>query len=237
MNTRAAAVSLTEPTPQQDRLARAADISRALWLTYITLAWMTIEGAASLILGRMSKSLLLESFGFDSAIELFSAGVLLWRLRVEHRGRATPAKIDAIEKKASKLAGYALVLLAFYVVVNSAYGLFVRRSATDTSESVWGILIGLVAVAGMPILARHKLKIAARLNSRALRADAMEAITCGYLSLVLIAGLAATWLLNWWWLDSAAALALVPFLIKEGREAIRGHGCCGGCQSRAGEPL
>jgi len=89
-----------------------------------------------------------------------------------------------------------------------------------------GILIGLVAKIGMPILAGYKLQVAARLNSRALRADAIESITCGYLSIVLVVGLAATWLLGWWWLDSVAALALIPFLIKEGRAAISGKECC-----------
>src|SRR5205823_3951724 len=104
---------------------------------------------------------------------------------------------------------------------NSAYGLFLSRRETDTHESAWGILIGLVAKIGMPILAGYKLKVAARLNSRALRADAIESITCGYLSIVLIVGLAATRVLGWWWLDSALALALIPFLIKEGRSAIK----------------
>ena len=88
-----------------------------------------------------------------------------------------------------------------------------------------GIIIGLVAKIGMPILAGYKLRVAARLNSRALRADAMEAITCGYLSIVLMVGLAATRLFGWWWLDSVAALGLVPFLIKEGRAAVSGEGC------------
>jgi divalent metal cation (Fe/Co/Zn/Cd) transporter len=78
---------------------------------------------------------------------------------------------------------------------------------------------------GMPILAAYKLKVAARLNSRALRADAIESITCGYLSIVLMVGLAATRILGWWWLDSVAALALIPFLIKEARAAVRGE-CC-----------
>jgi divalent metal cation (Fe/Co/Zn/Cd) transporter len=49
----------------------------------------------------------------------------------------------------------------------------------------------------------------------------MEAITCGYLSVVLMAGLGATWLLGWWWLDRVASLALIPFLVKEGREAVK----------------
>jgi divalent metal cation (Fe/Co/Zn/Cd) transporter len=75
----------------------------------------------------------------------------------------------------------------------------------------------------MPILAGYKLKVAARLDSRALRADAVESITCGYLSIVLMIGLAVTRLLGWWWLDSVAALALIPFLIKEARAAISGE--------------
>ena len=88
------------------------------------------------------------------------------------------------------------------------------------------MLIGLVAKIGMPILAGYKLKVAARLNSRALRADAIEAIVCGYLSIVLMAGLAATRIVGWWWLDSVAALALIPFLIKEARVAIQGEEAC-----------
>ena len=59
---------------------RSDDVRLALLLTYITIGWMTIEGAASLLLGWASKSLLLEAFGIDSVIELFSAAVLLWRL-------------------------------------------------------------------------------------------------------------------------------------------------------------
>jgi divalent metal cation (Fe/Co/Zn/Cd) transporter len=78
----------------------------------------------------------------------------------------------------------------------------------------------------MPVLARAKLRLAQEIGSRALRADAMESLTCGTLSWVLLAGLLANAALHWWWLDSAAALALIPFLIREGREAIAGE-CCG----------
>ena len=206
---------------------RSADVRVALWLTYITLVWMTIEGAASLLLGWASKSLLLEAFGIDSVVELFSAGVLLWRLKVEASGLADEARVESVERRAARWVGYSLYALVAYVLFNSAFGLFVVARVTDTHESAWGIVIGLVAKVGMPILAGYKLRVAARLNSRALRADAMEAITCGYLSIVLMVGLAATRLLGWWWLDSVAALALIPFLIKEARDAIRGEcECC-----------
>src|SRR5437773_4421986 len=209
--------------------SRADAVRLALLLTYITLGWMTIEGAASLLLGWASKSLLLEAFGIDSVIELFSAAVLLWRLRIEAGGTATSEHVNFVERRAARLVGYSLYALVIYVVLNSGYGLFIAKRITDTHESVWGILIGVVAKIGMPILAAYKLKVATRLNSRALRADAVESITCGYLSIVLMIGLAATWLLGWWWLDSVAALALIPFIIKEARTAISGEPCstCG----------
>jgi divalent metal cation (Fe/Co/Zn/Cd) transporter len=206
--------------------SRADNVRRALLLTYITLGWMTIEGATSLLLGWASKSLLLEAFGIDSVIELFSAAVLLWRLRVEASGAATSEHVEAVERRAARWVGYSLYLLVMYVVFNSGYGLFVAKRITDTHESVWGILIGVVAKVGMPILAGYKLKVAARLNSRALRADAVESIVCGYLSIVLIVGLAATRILGWWWVDSVAALALIPFIIKEARAAISDRECC-----------
>ena len=78
----------------------------------------------------------------------------------------------------------------------------------------------------MPILAKAKLRIAAKISSRALRADAMETLTCGYLAWLLLAGLMATALLHWWWLDSAASLAIVPILVREAKEALAGEPCC-----------
>src|SRR5438094_307740 len=171
---------------------RSDNVRFALLLTYITIGWMTIEGAASLLLGWASKSLILEALVIDSVIDIFSAAVLLWRLRVEASSAATSERVDFVERRAARLVGYSLYALVAYVLVNSGYGLFIAKRITDTNESIWGILIGAVAKVGMPILAGYKLKVAARLNSRALRADAIESITCGYLSIVLMVGLAAT---------------------------------------------
>jgi divalent metal cation (Fe/Co/Zn/Cd) transporter len=217
----------TEEHRLAEATSRSGDVRFGLLLTYITIGWMTIEGTASLLLGWASKSLLLEAFGIDSVIELFSAAVLLWRLRVEASGSVTSERVTLVEDRAARLVGYSLYALVAYVLLNSSYGLFIAQRITDTQESVWGILIGVVAKIGMPILAGYKLKVAARLNSRALRADAVESITCGYLSIVLIIGLAATRLFDWWWLDSVAALALIPFVIKEARAAISGGCGCG----------
>src|SRR5207237_10597688 len=86
---------------------------------------MTVEGTAALLLGWASKSLLLEAFGIDSVVELFSAGVLLWRLKVEAGGRADEARVESVERRASRWGGYLVCVLVAYVVFNSGFGLFV----------------------------------------------------------------------------------------------------------------
>src|SRR5438046_9426618 len=101
-----AAQGLEEADPQSIR-QRADDVRLALVLTYITLGWMTIEGAASLLLGWVSKSLLLEAFGIDSIVELFSAAVLLWRLRIEASGTATSERVSRVAGSAGRLVASA----------------------------------------------------------------------------------------------------------------------------------
>jgi divalent metal cation (Fe/Co/Zn/Cd) transporter len=68
-------------------------------------------------------------------------------------------------------------------------------------------------------LARAKLRLADSLQSGALRADAVESIACGYLSAVVVIGLAALLFVNARSVDGITALVLVPFLLRETDEA------------------
>src|SRR5438046_8747375 len=132
--------NLVEGETKRFTASRADAVRLALLLTYITLGWMTIEGAASLLLGWASKSLLLEAFGIDSVVELFSATVLLWRLRIEASGTATSEHVNFVERRAGRLIGYSLCALIVYVLLNSGYGLFIAKRIRDTRERVWGVL-------------------------------------------------------------------------------------------------
>ncbi len=201
---------------------RARGLQMALRLEGLSLGWMVVEAAVSIGAGVAAGSLLLTAFGADSVIELISAGVLYRRLRWEVRSvAADAAEVEAMEQKASRAAGRLLYALSAYVVLQAAYGLMHRHQAATSCP---GLAVALIAAFGMPALARAKLRVADVIGSRALRADAMETFTCGFLSWVLLGGLALSALLHWWWLDAAASLALVPFLLKEAREALTG-GC------------
>ncbi len=212
--------------PPPSDLTPAERMRPALLLETITLIWMVIEASVSIGAGVAAASLLLVAFGADSVVELISAGVLFWRLRLEAQARVGGDEaIEAVERKASRIGGFLLYALSVYVVLQAVYGL-THRHHTDISW--WGIAVSVVAAFGMPVLAKAKIRVADQIGSRALRADAMETFTCGYLSWMLLAGLAANALLHWWWLDAAASLVIVPLLVKEAREAMSGECFC--CQ-------
>lgn len=197
--------------------SRRRDVRSATKLAYLTVIWMAVEFASSVALGVISGSLLLLAFGVDSLIELVSGALVLRLLLLEIRWGAS----EQTARRTARWTGYLLFALAAYVVASSAYGLIAGHKA-DADLSAWGLIIAVIALIGMPILGRSKRWLAApaRLNSPSLRADAAESLSCAYLAGVLLIGLLLTKLLGWWWLDSVAALALVPFIISEGREAL-----------------
>jgi divalent metal cation (Fe/Co/Zn/Cd) transporter len=203
--------------------ARSDLIRRAFRLEWLTAAWMLVEAAIAIGSGISAHSLSLIAFGADSLIELASAGVLLWRLNVEiHRGAEFS---ETVEHQASRIAGVLLFALAAYVVASAAYGLW-RHEGQEFSAP--GFILTILAIPIMWFLARAKMRVADQIGSRALRADAVESITCGYLSGVVVVGLLVQLLMHgWWWVDvdSITSLAIVAFLAKEGREAWRGEDC------------
>lgn len=201
-----------------------ADLRWALRLEAWTIAWMVVEAAVSLGAGIAANSLLLVAFGADSLIELISGCVLYYRLRHEYRGHhRSEESLEALERRTGKIAGYLLYALSAYVVAQAIFGLTHQHEA---GTSLIGMEVAVIAAAGMPILAKAKIRAADKINSPALRADAMETFTCGYLSWVLLSGLVANALIHWWWLDSVASLIIVPLLLREAKEAIAGHCSC-----------
>ncbi len=203
--------------PRPDRLPL---IRQAFRLEWLTLAWVTVEAAVALAAGVTAGSLVLIAYGLDSVIELASAGLLMWRLSVELRHGHNFS--EHAEHIASRIGGALLFLLSAYVTLAAGWHLW---KGTGEAFSWPGFIVALLTIPAMRILARRKIAIAEKIGSRALRADAMESVTCGYLSLVVVVSLAAQWLTGASWIDGVGSLAIVWFLIKEGREAWSGEEC------------
>jgi divalent metal cation (Fe/Co/Zn/Cd) transporter len=199
---------------------RTTLIHEAFRIEYVTIAWMVIEAAVAIGSAVAANSLTLLAFGIDSLIELASAGVLVWRLTVELRhGRAFA---ENAEQRAARIGGILLFALALYIVVGAGWKLWTQQGAEFTLP---GLIISVLAMPIMYVLSRRKLRLAEALSSGALRSDAVESISCGWLSLVVVAALLAQLAIDAWWVDAIASLGIVWFLVREGREAWSGDEC------------
>lgn len=188
----------------------------ALWLVGATLAYNAAEAVVAVWAGVRAGSIALVGFGFDSIIETAAAAVLLWRLWAEARG-ADPETLEKTETRAERFVGITFWLLALYVT-GSAVSTLITASAPE--ESIVGIILAFVSLVVMPIVAALKIKAAGKIGSGALRAEAKETLACSYLSFTLLAGLLANAIFAAWWADPAAALLMVPWLVREGKKAI-----------------
>ncbi|HEX6493998.1 MAG TPA: cation transporter [Acidobacteriaceae bacterium] len=182
-------------------------------LQAVTLGWMLIECGVSIYAAETAHSAALLAFGSDSFVELLSASLVL--------AQCLPG-VSIPERRANRLAGGLLFLLALIVAATAIAALALRAKA-ETSGI--GIAITVAALIAMPVLAWLKRREARRTNHRALAADAAQSATCAYLALVTLIGLAANAIFHIEWIDSVAALIAVPILIQEGRAAWHGQSC------------
>jgi divalent metal cation (Fe/Co/Zn/Cd) transporter len=194
----------------------------ALTLVVATLAYNVAEAVVAIWAGVQAGSVALVGFGLDSVIETAAAGALLHRLSVEARG-AGGEELERTERRVHRFVGVTFLLLAAYVLAQSAWVLW---SGDPPEESVVGIVLAGFSLVVMPLVALGKLRAAKELGSAALRAEAKETLACSYLSFALLVGLGANALAGWWWADPVAAVLMVPWLVAEGLEGLRGEGCC-----------
>jgi divalent metal cation (Fe/Co/Zn/Cd) transporter len=169
--------------------------------------------------GVQASSIALVGFGLDSFIECAAAGVVLWRLAIEARG-ARADIIERSERRVHRFIGGTFFTLALYVLLQAGWTLWQQKTV---EESVLGIGLAVASLVIMPLVSWGKLRAATTLNSAALRSEAKETLACSYLSFTLLLGLVANAVAGWWWADPVAALLMVPWLIKEGFEGLRGE--------------
>jgi divalent metal cation (Fe/Co/Zn/Cd) transporter len=179
---------------------------RIIQIQVLTLFWMSVEAMVSLGAAWTARSPALLGFGGDSAIELLSAVVVLWRFRSPFRG-------DHAEQRAARIASGLLFVLAAFVALASVLALLGHAEARP---SLIGIVLLILAAVVMPWLAKQKRLLSATVGSAALRADAAESTVCGYLALIALAGLVANAIWRVSWPDPIAALALLPLIVREG---------------------
>lgn len=201
------------------RLARVARI-----LSWLTLAWMGIEGGVAIAAAVAAGSVALLGFGLDSGIEAMASIIVIWRFTGTRLASATS------ERRAQQLVAVSFFLLAPYIAAEAIRALV----AGDRAETS---IAGLVLTAGTavfePALGVAKRRIGARLGSSATAGEGTQNLLCAYLALAVFAGLAANTLWGAWWLDGLVALGIAGWAVVEGRRAWAGRSCGCTCQPGA----
>lgn len=202
---------------RSDEWERAA--SRARLLSWISLVWMSIEGAVAITAGVLAGSIALMGFGIDSAIEGFASIVIIWRFTGARRHSA------AAEERAQRLVALQFFILAPYVGYEAVQHLL---GGERPEVSVLGMLLTASSVVGMPILGIAKQRVARTLSSQATHGEGTQNLLCAYLAGAVFLGLAGNALFGAWWLDPLAALGIAAIATREGIQTWRGEGCCVG---------
>jgi divalent metal cation (Fe/Co/Zn/Cd) transporter len=224
------AVARSRSTPMSPRPSRDTIVRRGQRLAVITLAYNSLEGVVAIAAGLAAGSVALVGFGVDSGIELAASLTALFRFARD----AEPVQRAQAEQRAHRVIGALFLGLAIYVAYEAALLLWQRRAP---DESALGIALAMASLVVMPILARAKRRVATGLGSRALQAEATQTMVCTWLSAILLAGLALNALLGWWWADPVAALVMVPLIVREGIDGLRGHAaCCNDCGPTIASP-
>jgi divalent metal cation (Fe/Co/Zn/Cd) transporter len=198
---------------------RSHTIRTGRLLQYVTIAWNSVECSVALCIGFLAGSIALVGFGFDSAIEVTSSLAALWRLRRD----GDEGRRESVERATMRIVGICFLLLAGYVLLKAAQVLATRQ---PPDPSVLGMILAALSLIVMPLLVRYKRRVATRLGSGALEAEARQTRVCAYLSAMLLAGLGLNTWLGWWWADPVAGLAMVPLIGWEGWQAMAGRTCC-----------
>jgi divalent metal cation (Fe/Co/Zn/Cd) transporter len=208
----------SDPTPVgRDRATVERLARRARVLSWLSLAWMTVEGAVALAAGVVAGSIALVGFGLDSAIEGFASVIIIWRF-TGHRIHSVAA-----EDRAQKLVAVQFFLLAPYVSVESVRALL---GGEHPDHALVGIVLACASIIFMPMLGIAKQRIADPLGSAATKGEGRQNMLCAYLAGALLIGLLGNTWFGAWWLDPTVGLLIAAVAVNEGREAWRGEGCC-----------
>ncbi len=206
----------TAPTVVRDsdwhRAARTA-----LWLSWASLGWMTVEGAVGLLAGFRAGSTGLVGWALSSGVEGLASIIVIWRLT------GTRTLSDTSERTAQRAVAVSFWLLAPYVAVQASHDLL---TGSHPGASPVGIALTVSSILVMPALGRAKHRLGARLGSTATAGEGTQNLLCAYLAAAVLAGLVANAALGAWWLDPLAGLAVAAVAVKEGRGAWRGEECC-----------
>ena len=196
--------------------------TRALRLSYFTVAYNVLEGLVAVAAGMVAGSVALVGFGLDSFVESLSGGVMIWRFG-DPQEQAESCGTEDRERRAIRLVGFTFWILGAYVLYESVEKLL-RGERPETT--LLGVAIVVVSLVVMPALYLAKRRTAEAIGSRSLAADSKQTLACMGMSAAVLVGLTLNGFFGLWQADPVIGLLIAGLLFREGRETIREGKLC-----------
>jgi divalent metal cation (Fe/Co/Zn/Cd) transporter len=191
---------------------RRALLESALRLSFFTIGWNGVVGAASLGAALAADSLALAGFALNALLDSSASAVLVWRFRKE---RDDPAAAEHLERRAQTCIVVAMLAIALYIGAQAVRAL---AGGSHPESSRLGFALAVLSLAVLPWLAWRKFRVGSELGSPALRGDGVLALAAAALAAITLAALLVNAAFDWWWADPLAALVIACAL---GLEAVR----------------
>lgn len=191
-------------------------IKWVLLLSWLTVAWLTIDGAVGMSAGIAANSVALIGWGLDCAIEAAASMAIIWRF--------TGARIHSpeAERTTQAVVAVSFFLLVPYIVVEAVDHLLTGNAARGS----WiGVALAAIDAVLMPLLGQAKMRVGRRLGSHATRSAGVQNILCAYLSMAVLVGLLANVWFGLWWADPVVAFVVAVACLQGGINAWRGDTC------------
>jgi divalent metal cation (Fe/Co/Zn/Cd) transporter len=196
---------------------RLSHLGSALRLSFITIAWNGVVGAAALSVALIAGSLALAAFALSALLDSGASVVLVWRFRTE---QSDPLAADRLERRAQTWIVSAMIAVATYIGVQAA------RSLLDHAHprtSGFGVALAVVSMIFLPVLGIAKLRVASHLSSAALRGDGVLTISAAALATITLVALLLDSTFGWWWADASAAALIAAALAAEAIRVTTRH--------------
>jgi divalent metal cation (Fe/Co/Zn/Cd) transporter len=210
------AVATTAAVPRDASWLRTT--RRARLLSWLSLAWMTVEGVVGLIAGLDASALSVIVWATSSFVEGLASMIVIWRFT----GSRTMS--ESSEQIAQRLVAGSFLLLIPFFVYEAIHRLIV---GSDTTSSTLGIAVTASAIVLMPGLGWAKLRLGDRLGSSATAGEGVQNLMCAaQAAAALVALIGASAGLGI--LDPIAALVVAAIAGKESLKLWRGESddCC-----------
>lgn len=196
-------------------LGDRASLSAALNISCVAVAWGAVSGTLAVVVGLRANSTALAGTGAGILADLVSSATLIWRFRAEQIGTSPPA---SAERFAHRVSSSALLLVSLGLLAAGIERL-VSGEAADPSAAA--ISLAAVSLVALPLLAARKYRIAAEVQSSALRMDAHITLVGASTAALALLGLIATASLGWSSADPIAALLIAAVAGRIGAGGLR----------------